>query len=230
MDRFPPISTLLVAVLAVVVGVGCGSGNATSGLSTQAGPRTRTREHTPQSSDSSTGAKPVPHKQRAPEHHSASAAGTGSHFVPPTHHDSPSGSAQFKTKGGDNSIQGYGAEGGESEFAQAAKALHGYLDARAASAWGAACSYMAPGVAESLGQLSESSDSRSCAKVLASLSAGVPAAALREAAIADVAALRVEGENGFLLFHGAHHQDYFMPMRQVAGTWKVAALAPSALF
>ena len=141
---------------------------------------------------------------------------TSGSFTPPAHQDSGGGAAQFETKGGDNSIQEFGSEASGSDFEAAAAALHGYLDARAAAAWTAACAYMSPGVAN-------------CPETLASLSADVPAAALSEAAEADVAALRIEGDRGFLLFHGARGTNYFMPLVREGGTWKVAAIAPSAI-
>lgn len=153
-------------------------------------------------------------------------------FKPPAHHDSGGGSGQFEAKGGDNSIQRFGSGTSGGEFAQAAAALHGYLDARAAGAWAAACSYMASGVADQLSQMSgegPGGQSPSCATILAALSGGLPPAALREVAVADVGALRVEGERAFVLFHGAQGVDYFMPMVREGGEWKVAALAPSAI-
>lgn len=154
------------------------------------------------------------------------------HFAPRPHHDSGGGAKQFEVKGGDNSIQESGSEASGAEITQAAAALHGYLDARAAHAWRAACSHMAAGLASSLGQLAGSSSAGkqpSCAQLLASLSAGLPPAVLREAAVADVGALRVEGSRAFILFHGAHGTSYFMPMSREGGGWKVAAIAPSAL-
>jgi len=153
-------------------------------------------------------------------------------FNPPVHHDSGGGSKQFEAKGGDNSIQQFGSEASGDEFSQAAIALHGYLDARAAGAWAAACSYMADGVTAQLSQMSgagKQGGHLSCAKILAALSGGLPPAALHEVAEADVGSLRIEGERAFVLFHGAHGVDYFMPMVREGGEWKVAALAPSAV-
>ena len=140
------------------------------------------------------------------------------------------GARQFETKGGDNSIQEFGGEASSSDFEAAASALHGYLDSRAAEAWRDACSYMAPGVAASLSQLAGGeSGEAACPEILASLSAGIPPAAMHQAAIADVGALRTEGGRGFLLFHGAEGVAYFMPMSSEGGAWRVAAIAPSAI-
>jgi hypothetical protein len=153
-------------------------------------------------------------------------------FTPPTHHDSGGGSAQFRTKGGDNSIQEFGGEASSSEFEQAAATLHAFLDARAARAWQAACGYLASSVGEQLEQqFGEESGGgpKGCAGILSALTAGVSSRSLREAAVADVAALRAEGNQGFLLFEGVRGATYFMPMNREDGRWRVAAIAASAL-
>ena len=152
-------------------------------------------------------------------------------FTLPQHHDSGGGAKQFETKTGDNSIQESGSEASGSEFTVAAAALHAYLDARAAHAWATACEYLSAGLTRQLTQISagQGGQQPSCAELLAGLSAGLPPSVLREVAVADVGSLRVEGDSGFLLFHGANGVDWFVPMVREDGTWKVAALAPSAL-
>lgn len=159
--------------------------------------------------------------------------GTTAAKVPPRPQaDSGGGSTQFERKGGDNSIQEYGSEASGSEFAEAAKVLHAYLDARAVGDWRAACERLASRMTEELvrqlgtGQGGKGTD---CGEVLAGLTAAVPRAALRQAAVADVGALRVEGESGFLLFRGAQGEDFFIPMAREDGIWKVAAVAASPL-
>jgi hypothetical protein len=138
---------------------------------------------------------------------------------------------QFETKAGDNSLQEVGREASETELREAAQVLHGYLDARAAGDLGAACGYLSSRVAKELGAQfgGRGGERRDCPSILRLLSTGLPAGALREAAIADVGALRVEGSSGFLFYHGAHGADYFMPVTRETGEWKVAAFAPSAV-
>jgi len=152
-------------------------------------------------------------------------------FFPRVHHDSGGGSSQFRVKGGDNSIEEYGGESSGSEFEEASAALHDYLDARAAGAWAAACEYLAAGVALQLAQLTETQggEGSGCRQALASISLELAPGVLREAAVADVASLRTEGDSGFLLFNGAHGVDYFVPVAREDGAWKVAAPVPSAL-
>ncbi|HET9152753.1 MAG TPA: hypothetical protein VFN85_01395 [Solirubrobacterales bacterium] len=151
-------------------------------------------------------------------------------FKPQPHHDSGGGSGQFEAKGGDNSIEEFGEETSGSEFEEAAAALHDYLDARAQRAWAAACRYLAAGVTKELiAQLAQGrgSPAPTCAGLLAGFSTGLPQAVLREAAVADVGSLRVEGDRGFLLYHGAGRAPYFISMAREEGHWKVAAIGPS---
>lgn len=154
-----------------------------------------------------------------------------SHFTPPHHTDSASGAGQFKVKGGDNSIAEFGGEASGADFAEAAEALHGYLDARAAGAWAAACGYLAPSIRSGLVQQFGSVAGQkklTCARVIATLSA-LPEKTLRESAVADASAFRAEGDEGFILFIGARKVRYFASMKREDGRWWVAAPAPSAL-
>jgi len=163
------------------------------------------------------------------EEESAAMAGTGP--------IASGGAAPFKTKGGDNSIQESGAESEAAELREAASVLHTYLDARAAEQWHRACDQVSAAVTESLSRLASSAAQQGgksgkklgCPQLIAALSAGMPPYLQRELTKAEVGALRVRGSGGFLLFHGAHGSDYFMPMAREAGKWKVAALAASEL-
>jgi hypothetical protein len=153
-------------------------------------------------------------------------------FTPKPHQDSGGGSDQFKVKGGDNSVQEFGEEAPESELEQAATALHGFLDARAAGDWEAACSYLSAPVAESLEQLAANAKplkGADCAELLQGLSGGVPASVLAEAAKADVGSLRFEGEQAFLIYRGAHDAVYAIAMAEEGGEWKVAGMSGTPL-
>ena len=145
------------------------------------------------------------------------------------HHDSGGGSAQFKTKGGDNSIPEYGEEASEAEREAAASSLHAYLDSLAAHRWAAACSYMSLGLAAGLERLPElskgHSDLEGCPEILAALNANATQNNLDEGAQADVASLRVQGDRGMVLYRGAGGQGYAMPMVREEGGWRVSAPA-----
>jgi len=221
---------LLIALALGLVACGSGSSGTTAETSAAVGAADGgTSQQTPKKK--STSGSQGKQESAADRGQDAAAPSEPAHFSPPSHQDSGGGSAPFRSKGGDNSIQEYGAEVSGGEFAEAAAVVHAFLDARAAGAWAAACGRLAPAVRqEVVSQLGAAQGQKAnCPEVLAGLSASVPASALREVAVADVGSLRAEGDAGFLLFRGAQGVDYFIPMRREAGKWKVGAIAPSPL-
>jgi hypothetical protein len=142
------------------------------------------------------------------------------------------GSGQFRSKGGDNSIQEFGDEGGESELQEAAEVVHGFLVAEAREEWAKACSYLAKSNIEQLEQLASQSPQlrdAGCAPVLAAFTRPLPAAAERRITTVDAGSFRHEGEQGFLIYFGDERVTYAMPLRDEGGTWKVAALSGTTL-
>lgn len=140
----------------------------------------------------------------------------------------PRGAAQFHVPGGDNSVQEFGSEASAAELRAAATALHGFLDARAQRRWEAACGYLTAGIRQQLRQLAShapEAGGAGCAHTLGALAAGVPPAALREAAAAEVGALRLQGSRGFLLYRDAHGAAYAIQVTREGGVWKVAGLS-----
>jgi hypothetical protein len=232
--RFLTALPLLIAALALAA---CGEGSPPSSeTSGQGGAPREARATSAQTPAGGTGA--TPQKSAKDQHGEGASTAPGqaprdssASFTPRRHSDSGGGSAPLRTRGGDNSIQDFGSEAGGEDFAAAAAALHAYLDARAAGAWRTACSYMASGLTTLLAEpaAGEGSPPPDCPALLHALSAGLPKSALREAAQADVASVRVEGDRAFLLFHGAESTPYFIPMAREGGAWKVAAPAPSPL-
>ncbi len=153
------------------------------------------------------------------------------------------GSKPFRSKGGDNSIQTYGNEGGETELAAAATALHDYYVAFAGDDWEKACSYMTKSLAESLerfGAQASGSKSTTCAESFAALygarkRSGEVRHQLTEV---DAASLRREGDQAFLIYHGTDYDSggyygvadlYSMPMRLEGGSWKVGLAIGSTM-
>jgi hypothetical protein len=149
-------------------------------------------------------------------------------------------------KDGDNSVQGYGVESGDSVREEAALALQAYLDARLQEDWGRACSYLSQRPEEQLeeqttqpqfqGQgASPAKQPSGCAGAMEALSKGVPRSVLRESAqVTEVLSFRIEGEvptdPSFLLYQGLPEKTlYSMPMYMEGGGWKVGLVLPSAL-
>ncbi len=142
------------------------------------------------------------------------------------------GSEQFRTKGGDNSIQEYGAESDESELQEVAEAVHGFFVARAEEKWDTACSYLAKSNIQQLQQLASQSPqlkNAGCGKVLEAFTRPLPASVQREVTTVDAGSFRHEGEQGFLIYRGAGGTVYAMPLTDEDGTWKVTALSGSEL-
>ncbi len=169
----------------------------------------------------------------ATQEQTSSSSGSSEDFTPKHHNDSGGGSKQFLVKGGDNSVQEFGAEADASEFEQAAADLHGFLDARAAGDGAAACSYLSEEVAESLESLvakAKHLKDASCAKVLGELTNPGATGELRtEAAKADVGSLRIEGDRAFLIYGGAGGAVLAMPMVNEGGAWKISSLTGTQL-
>jgi hypothetical protein len=137
------------------------------------------------------------------------------------------GSASFRTPGGDNSIPNYGKEAATNEREAAAAAVLGFLRARAAGDWEAACGYIASITLKPLEQIGDQSPQlkgKDCPELLEGLTAGATASSNVDGGIVS---FRFEGDKGFALYHGTDGEDYFYPVVKENGEWKVAALSPS---
>jgi hypothetical protein len=140
------------------------------------------------------------------------------------------GSSSFRTPGGDNSIQNYGDEADASEVEAAAAVLAAFLQTRAKDDWAKECSYLAKSAVAPIEQLASSAPKlkgKGCAAILAALMSRAPVSTRANPLTGGVASLRVDGDRGFALFHGAENVDYFVPMVKEDGEWMVGALAPS---
>jgi hypothetical protein len=140
------------------------------------------------------------------------------------------GSAPFRTKGGDNSIQDFGDEADSGEREAAETNIEAYLEARAKGDWAKSCEMLAAGAIKPLEQLAQSSPQlkgKGCAAIIGALSSQLPASSRANPLTQGVASLRIEGDQGFALFHGPHGTDYFIPLAKEGDQWKVAALAAS---
>lgn len=147
-----------------------------------------------------------------------------------TPEDQGSGSAAFRTPGGDNSIQDFGEEANSAELAAASAVLTSYLKARVAGDWAAQCTELAKSTLQPLEQLASRSaqfKGKGCAAVLEALVGQAAPSALANPLSGYIASLRLQDDRGFALFHGHSDVDYFMPMVKEDGEWKVGAIAPS---
>jgi hypothetical protein len=215
----------LVALLGAFGLAACGgdSSSTTTGSSAQAESKPNDEATTGTANGGHKGSSEAPGKSESGGGESAG------NFKPKPHRDSGGGSAQYRVKGGDNSIQDFGSEAEGSEFEQAAAALHGFLDARAAGDWVATCGYLSKSTLESLESLAagaKQGEGTSCAKILSKLTNPAAKSSMKaEAAEANVGSLRTEGERSFLIYTGAEKTVLAIPMTHEGGAWKVTSLA-----
>lgn len=242
-----PLAVLLAAVLAAAVLAACGSSDSdsSSATSTEAGGSTTAQSNSGQQSGGSAqsggsqkaggeGNQNGGQDNRQPQTQQGNndSSGKSAAEVETPLKVSGGGSAQFRSKGGDNSIQEFGDESGESELQEAAEVVHSFYVSRAAEEWDKACSYLAKSNIEQLEQLanqSAKSKGADCATVLEAFTQPLPASVEREITTVDAGSLRHEGEQGFLIYYGAAHVKYAMPLRDEGGAWKVAALSGTTL-
>lgn len=141
--------------------------------------------------------------------------------------DSPS--AAFEVPGGDNSVQRFGEEAGPAERRRASAVVDGYMDAITANDFAAQCRLLTRASVEPLERATGSESGASgCAKALSQLRAGTQGVVFGAMA-GPVGSLRVEGTQGFALYHGEDGIDYVLPLKREGGEWKVTSLVPVKL-
>jgi hypothetical protein len=220
-----------VALAALLIAVGlaaCGGGDSSSSTTTAAD-QGQVESKSSQETPTQSGAKSDKGKSGSGGGESGNSSPSASDFTPKPHSDSGGGSAPYKVKGGDNSVQEFGEEGDSSEFDAAATALHDFLDARAEGNWAATCEYISKTIIESVEKLAAKAkqiEDKSCGGILEKLTNPAAMSAMKaEAEQANVRSIRTEGEQAFILYTGPHATIFSMPMANEDGTWKVASLS-----
>ncbi|MGE5280850.1 MAG: hypothetical protein ACM3N0_00750 [Chloroflexota bacterium] len=200
-----------------------GSGSGTSSSSTHASSETESRSGG--ESEAGTGGKKQSESSKQGGGGDEKAAKTAAPVAPLK--VSGGGSAQYRVKGGDNSVQEFGAESSGSELEEAATALHDFLVARARGEWQQACANLSKTVVEQLEQLAARAQQSGtdCPATLAGLTPNLPPKVARESTIVDAGSLRVEGTRGFLIYRGLEGTVYATNMAREGGSWKVGALS-----
>jgi hypothetical protein len=219
------MATLAVILLLALGASACGDDDEPTTTTPATAEENRTKEPSPDRE----GEKPARSKDRdgqgSPKSNDSGKSAPSANAAPVR--VSGGGSGQFRTPGGDNSIQDFGEESDESELRAAARVLHGFLVARAEENWPEACSYLAQAILGQLDQLAARSTrlkGQDCAGVLGGISPPLSAAARRELTVVNAGSLRQEGERGFLIYYGAGKAVYAIPMANEGGEWKVGGL------
>ncbi len=221
----------IAAMTASAAGCGDGEGSESESASTPVPPSAPIDRPDPSAGDAAS------ERDRRAEGSIPSPGKSADGAVPPAaeaaaERDSGGGAERYRVPGGDNSIQTFGEEAGESERHAAAVVLHAFLQTRGKEQWEAVCSYLSASVHDQLRQLApkvKDLQGDSCEETLAAISLPLSGAAQAEFMEADVGSLRVEGDRAFLLYRGVGDTIYAMTMAKEAGAWKVAALTPVPL-
>ncbi len=238
-----PFAALTAALLVAALLAACGGSDsdssnsseaATTGSSTASGPTASADGNSQDSSrpEADGGEDQGQSGNDQSQSHGSGGEGAGSKNVAAPLEVSGGGSEQFRTKGGDNSIQEFGDEGDESELQEVAEIVHSFYVARAEEKWDTACSYLSTGNIEQLEQLTAQSPEfkgAGCAPILEAFTRPLPAAVQREITSVDAGSFRHDDEQGFLVYRGADQTVYAMPLTNEDGTWKVSALSGSAI-
>ncbi|MFL5902068.1 MAG: hypothetical protein ACJ75S_12840 [Solirubrobacterales bacterium] len=223
-----PSAALVAAVLAIGSLAACGGSGSdtTSSASSTDTTASQPVSKQPGPNGSGSGASQANSKKNGGSGESSSSVETAPLKV------SGGGSAQYRVKDGDNSIQEFGEESDEPELEEAAASLHDFYVARAEEDWPAACSHLAKTVIQQLKQLASQSDKlagKGCAGILSALTPPLPSKAQKELTIVDAGSLRTEDERAFLIYRGAEGTTYAISMAQEDGAWKVGGLAATPL-
>jgi hypothetical protein len=136
-------------------------------------------------------------------------------------------------KGGDDSIQTYGEEAGEEQSAVIAEAVRGFFKAQANRRWADVCFYLSSGVKEQLTQAASQSPESiptDCPSLLKQMGQGVPRSARKRLAKVRVGSVRVDGGHGFVLYIGAGHKWYAVPVSEEDTGWKVGLMAGTPIY
>ncbi len=225
------IAALAATALAAASLVACGGSDSSTGNTTSSTETTGTSSGNG-SQQANSGGDQGNGSEQGQNGNSKDGEGTGSGSVATPLKVSGGGSEQFRSKGGDNSIQEYGKEADESELEEAAEAVHGFYVARAEEDWSRACTYLAKSMVQQLEQLAGQSPqlkSAGCGAILKAFTRPLPASVRRETTVVDAASLRNDGERAFLIYYGEGHTAYAMPLQQEDGAWKLTLLSATPL-
>jgi hypothetical protein len=196
---------LLAAVLLSALALGCGSNSSDSSESSSSSGSSSSAESTTKASDTT------------------SEAETGNEGEA----TGGKASAEFLSPKGKNQIAKFGQEADVEEREAASSALEESLQARAGGDWATQCETLsATGIKNVEGSVAANGAGPSCAKQLEAQAQ--PLSETKEiranTMTGPIAVLRVKGNKGFALYHGAKGLDYAMPMTKEGDEWKVNAL------
>lgn len=141
----------------------------------------------------------------------------------------PSSGAQGY-KGGEASIEEFGAEASGSGRDEILGVFDGYLNAVAEGDYEVACSHLAETARGSLEQIAAGSlKGKGCAAILPKLLSPTAPRIARAQADGAVTRVRVEGDRAFVVFHAPGAKLYELTMVREGGEWRAATVTAAVL-
>lgn len=135
----------------------------------------------------------------------------------------------FISEGGDNAVPTFGQEAIESEREQASRVVAAWMRARAATNWAKDCSYFSRAYIKALvaDDATHVSNGRvkNCPQALAYFGE-LASGDYKNTLSGPIDSLRVEGTQGYALYHGRGGRDWTIPMDREDGKWWVAIASP----
>lgn len=129
--------------------------------------------------------------------------------------------------GGERNIEGYGSEAKGDEREQMLGVYRSYLGAIGERTYASACGLLSRQVKESLAELAQGK--ASCEELLDRILAPTAAPISRAQAKGEVTGVRVEGENGFVVFKAPGARLYQLTLVEQGGEWKAASATAAVL-
>ncbi len=124
-------------------------------------------------------------------------------------------------------LQHFGLEATGSEAKQAEAALHGYLDARANEEWSKACSYQSQAIRNLFarfgksGQANGQTKGKGCAGFMETATRKLSASERADLGKVHIYSVRVEEDQGYILYRDASGAEYAMSMKLEGKKWKL---------
>jgi hypothetical protein len=143
----------------------------------------------------------------------------------------PPGSNGSGFEGGERDVEEFGDEAQGSEKEAVLSAERGYLQAIATKRYDQACANLSRAVMFSMQHLTQSTGGNpGCPAILPKLlAAGAAGAAFERQLKGQVARVRVEGRQAFVVFHAPGARLWVMPMSREDGGWRAATISATVL-
>ncbi len=129
-------------------------------------------------------------------------------------------------------IRKFGLEATAAEAKQAKAAMLGYQNARVAGEWSKACSYLAKPIRRLFGRIgskTQEGDSKGCAGFVETSTRKLSPSERSDLAKVQVISVRVEDDQGYVLYKDVKGDEFANSMKIEGGKWKIGGITGTPL-